>query len=240
MSGRFFLIPKDTMTIRHISCDLWGTLMISNRIFSEQRAVYLQNCYFKDQTVPQVSTAIQEIGDRADTINMNIGTSIPAEDLYRELFRNFGVSSDRERLEEVMLHIEDLFLEYPPHLINSYVLEDLRYCLGCVSLSIGSNTAFIKGQTLLKTFNQYGLDDIFSFCVFSDEIGCSKPHKDFFASIYARLNPNITKRQVAHIGDSERADLLGAKAFGFHSLVVDLKKDRLANVCNTLLTAPTR
>ena len=228
------------MTIRHLSCDLWGTLLLANKEFSEQRAAYLQNHYFKNQTVTQVSRAIQEIGVRADTINMNVGISIQAEELYGELFRFFGIPSDRKMLEGIIELVEEIFLQYPPHLINVHLLEDLRYCLGHVSLSIGSNTAFIKGRTLVKSFQQYGIDDLFSFYVFSDEIGCSKPHKDFFASIYTNLDPNITIRQVAHIGDSERADLLGATAFGFQSAVVDLKKDRLSSVCNTLLTAPIR
>jgi putative hydrolase of the HAD superfamily len=229
------------MTLRHISCDLWGTLIISNKLFSSQRASHLQHNYFRSQTVQDIAEKIQEIGERADATNMQTGVSIPAEILYGELFDAFGVPYDTSTMSEVLGHAEELFLQYPPQLINEHILQDLHDCRKHVTLSIGSNTAFIKGESLVKVLKLLGIDRVFNFYVFSDEIGYSKPDQNFFEKIHGYLAPRqIEKQQVAHIGDNARADYHGAAAFGYRAAQVNFKINRLLDVCNILLTAPIK
>jgi putative hydrolase of the HAD superfamily len=229
------------MTLRHISCDLWGTLIVANKLFSEQRASYLQNEFLQNQTIQEITEKIQEIGEWADIINMETGVSIPAEELYNRLFASYSIPFDNGARGQVLSFVEDLFLEYPPQLINDYILEDLHGLQQDVTLSIGSNTAFIKGRTLVKTLKLIGFDGIFNFHVFSDEIGYSKPDTNFFEGIQYHLAPlQIEKQQVAHIGDNALADFHGATAFGYMAAQVNLKTNRLKDVCNIMLTAPIK
>ena len=84
-------------------------------------------------------------------------------------------------------------------------------------MSILSNTGFIKGYTLRKIITDYELEQYFSFQIYSDEVGFSKPNYKTFQLVYDQINSSkkITKKEVLHIGDNSVADYDGAIKFGF-------------------------
>jgi putative hydrolase of the HAD superfamily len=66
---------------------------------------------------------------------------------------------------------------------------------------------------------QLGIDSYFSFKLFSDEIGYSKPNPLAYKTMYQNvlsLKPTIEKHQILHVGDNPIADLQGAENFGIN------------------------
>jgi putative hydrolase of the HAD superfamily len=94
------------------------------------------------------------------------------------------------------------------------------------TLSILSNTAFIKGSTLRKLMLYYEFENYFSFQIYSDEAGFSKPNKEIFQLVYNEIKhlKSFKKKEVLHIGDNKIADYNGAIGFGFDSLLIKFRK----------------
>jgi len=69
---------------------------------------------------------------------------------------------------------------------------------------------------LLSNGNSYparcGLDDMFSFIVFSQDIGFDKPHPRFYEIAVEKAG--CLKKEILHIGDSLENDVFGAKECG--------------------------
>ena len=147
--------------------------MVSNKIFSKLRLDFLKKEFFQNISIEELSIQIETIGDESDTINMKEGISIPSEVMYQRLFSKFDVDITTTQAEKIYNDLEVLFLDNPP--ISIYDLDQLKRSLKALrnngyTTNISSNTAFIKGRTLKKIFNDYDLLDYFDFLIFSDEI----------------------------------------------------------------------
>ena len=144
--------------IKHISLDFWNTLMFSNKIFSKLRLDFLKKEFFKNISIDELSFQIETIGDEFDTINMKEGISITSEVMYQRLFSKFDIDITTTQAEKIYNDLEVLFLDNPP--ISIYDLDELKRSLKALrnngyTTNISSNTAFIKGRTLKKIFNDY-------------------------------------------------------------------------------------
>ena len=108
-------------------------------------------------------------------------------------------------------------LIYPNiHLLFNEIVEQEK------TISLLSNTGFIKGFTLRKLMIHYELDNYFSFQIYSDETGFSKPNSKMFKLVYDQIcsNNTIQKQEILHIGDNSIADYNGAIKFGFDALLI--------------------
>ena len=192
--------------IKHISIDFWNTLMVSNKIFSKLRLGFLKKEFFQNISIEELNIQIETIGDESDLINMKEGISIPSEVMYQRLFSKFGLEITTTQAEKIYNDLEVLFLDNPP--ISIYDLDELKRSLKALrnngyTINISSNTAFIKGRTLKKIFNDYDLLDYFDFLIFSDEINSSKPSSNFFKELERKCkNLNVSKNSILHLGDS--------------------------------------
>ena len=68
-----------------------------------------------------------------------------------------------------------------------------------------------------------GLDRFFSGYFISEEIGYSKPSREFFLTAFAKI-PNFDPDLAIVVGDSLRSDILGAKNAGVKSCLYNPKK----------------
>ena len=78
------------------------------------------------------------------------------------------------------------------------------------------NTAFTKSDFLKKLLVQLEIDEYFSFKLFSDEMGYSKPNIKVYETMYQevqKIRP-LSKDKILHVGDNPFADLQGAINFG--------------------------
>ncbi|MDR1896335.1 MAG: HAD family hydrolase [Prevotellaceae bacterium] len=209
--------------IRHISFDLWLTLIKSNPLFKKRRAELIADTYNpKGLNISQIEILIKRKDKIFDRYNEMKGTKIPAKEMYLNILTDLGsvprnVAADHA--ERLTRQANELFIEYPPLLLN----DNIPHILNQLNsenkiLNIGSNTGFVEGQTLRKALMKLNVFHLFSFCVFSDEVKTSKPSPLFFQQIYDNIH--VSKNQVLHIGDNPKTDYRGAVRFGFDALLI--------------------
>jgi putative hydrolase of the HAD superfamily len=172
--------------------------------------------------------------ERLDEVLKKYGVDLPKENLvkiYRDIHKEFDrrwteeyrTMSTTEVLEMILAKIgvkisltdfdilvdtfQEAILTDPPDMMegSKEAIERLskKYKLGIIS-----DTGFSPGKVLRKILESNGVLDYFSVLIFSDEFGRSKPHSDTF--FYAASALGVYSSELAHIGDNERTDILGA------------------------------
>ncbi len=124
--------------------------------------------------------------------------------------------------ELVRLH-EDMELRVRPDLVPG-VAEALRTLSQRLTLVVVSDAIFSPGRALRELLAGYGLRDLFSAFVFSDELGCSKPAPGMFRRAAELVGYRLD--EVVHIGDREHNDIAGAKEAGTRAVLLTAAVDR--------------
>ncbi len=124
--------------------------------------------------------------------------------------------------ELVRLH-EEMELRVRPDLAPG-VAEALRALAGRYTLAVVSDAIFTPGRALRELLAGYGLRDLFSAFVFSDELGCSKPAPEMFRRA-AELT-GCRPEEMVHVGDREHNDVTGARNAGCRAVLVTAVVDR--------------
>ena len=168
-------------SFRHFSFDLWMTLIRSNPEFKIQRSIYFfEKLNSKKKSIEVINKIFRQVDLLCNSINEKTGKNIDSDEMYLAVLYliNDGADSfkdiDFSQLYEEMI---GLTLNYHPVFYSHEtleVLQTMRETEG-VSLSISSNTAFIKGATLREVLLNLGIGDFFDFQLYSDEINYSKP-----------------------------------------------------------------
>ena len=213
--------------IRHISFDLWLTLIKSNPLFKEKRAEFLaENFNPKGFSVPEVKNIVSSLDKACDRLNEKSGTKKKAVFMYRSVLKRLGLKTDIRDIKTyidfdlVVKRINQLFFEYPPVLLNDSITNTLAYLkIEGYSLNISSNTGFIEGPFLRQFLFTSEIGKYFDFSVFSDEINASKPSKRFFECVHKSTSKK--KSEILHIGDNYNADFLGASQYGFKAFLIE-------------------
>ena len=113
----------------------------------------------------------------------------------------------------------------------------LHYKLGIIS-----DTIHTTGRGLRYLLQRQGLLRYFSYMLFSDEIGASKPEARVFRQ--AALGLGAGPGQIVHVGDRESNDVIGPLSIGMNAILFTGVKDRgsastRANaVCRTYAALP--
>jgi len=224
--------------IKHISLDLWNTLLISNPNFSIERVKYFSNNFLRNIKKDLISKEIEDIGIESDLINMSEGISIPSEKMYSKLLSKHNIILDEGQLKKIYSDLELIFLKNLPSVM--YKKDVLKKCFENLlskdySLNISSNTAYIKGKTLINVLEKFELKQYFKFFIFSDEINYSKPSINFFEKLLKNCEKQkINKENIIHIGDSIEADIKGANQCEIKSHYVDKKQRKLVDFLSSL------
>lgn len=209
--------------ITNISFDLWLTLIRSHPQFKAKRAEMIADTYNpKGYSAEQIDVLIRNMDKIFDRFNESSGKKISADKMYLKILCELCDNEDSLTLadgKKVEQAANDLFIEYTPQLLNQNTPQILEYLKdnGRV-LNLSSNTGFIEGNTLSVVLRKLDLSKYFSFFVFSDEIGVSKPSPLFFQEVYGKAN--VPKSQILHIGDNAKTDYQGAIDFGFQALLI--------------------
>lgn len=88
------------------------------------------------------------------------------------------------------------------------------------SLIIISDTGFEPGTELKKILLKHDLLKYFTYLIFSDEVGFSKPDTKAFQLAQEKSFDNTCHfNNMIHIGDREDKDVLGAKSAGMQSIL---------------------
>ena len=215
--------------IRHYSFDLWLTLIKSNPLFKQQRSrIFHQEYNALNKSLEEVEHIFRQVDVMCNNINETTGGNIDAEEMYLMVIslvnENKFVLGDID-INALYLRMETLLFEFLPLIYSDNTAEVLTYVKGkpdCTT-NILSNTGFIKGGTLRKVLEQLNIAQYFDFQLYSDEVGLSKPNKEFFRlllSQIAAIRP-IELNQIIHIGDNIKTDIHGAENMDIRSLQVN-------------------
>jgi putative hydrolase of the HAD superfamily len=222
---------------KHFSFDLWLTLIKSNPNFKKQRAKYFFNHFnFENNTIDFVEKVILKVDLLCNSINEKSGKQIPVEEMYKMIMDLMNPGSKNHNpidVDKIYSDLESLFFEMHPDLYDENTL-DVLYSLKAKgnSISILSNTAFIHGKSLRKLFEILKLNELFSFELFSDEMGYSKPSPVVFEYLIKKTHQlyNNNKVDIIHIGDNLNADVYGARAVGLNSFQINSNSSTIKSV----------
>ena len=130
--------------------------------------------------------------------------------------REAQTAAEREEFETVVTAMEDALRLAPPELLPGVqeTIPDLAvqgYRLGIIS-----DTSLTPGRVLKDFLKEDGLLDCFSTFTFSDETGFPKPDPRMFEVTLTGLGARPA--EAAHIGDTPRTDIAGARALGMTTI----------------------
>lgn len=207
--------------IRHLSFDVWNTLIEGSRSFQPVRSALVAEIFDIEPTIAK--HLYTETKSHFDALAEREGRAHSCDEVYDELIRRViqyrdgsdDLYGERERLRR---GTEELFRTYPPTVLPT-TIETLQtlHAIG-YTISIGSNTNFISGTLLSEILDRW---IPFEFKVFSDLCGYSKPHREFFNLVLdgARATKTVdrpagradlARSEILHIGDNMICDGQGA------------------------------
>jgi putative hydrolase of the HAD superfamily len=228
---------------QHYSFDLWLTLIRSNPSFKQQRTAFFHQHYnIRQKTIDNVAAVFRQVDLMCNAINEKTGKNIDADEMYLMVIHliNDGLfplqEIDLNKLEQQM---ENLLFAHLPFVYCSKTAKTLEQICqsGKSTISILSNTGFIRGKTLRKVLKQLKLDIYLNFQLYSDEAGLSKPNLEFFKLMLKEIEilkkpAEIDPDKIIHIGDNEIADVKGASAAGIQSMLINSNKQCISNLFN--------
>lgn len=226
---------------KHYSFDLWLTLIKSNPEFKKQRALLFYNQYNPNhKTIDEVIQIFRQVDVMCNTINEKTGKNIDTDEMYLMVIialNNYNPNIAVVNTNHLYNQVEKILFNYLPTIYcnNTFnALAQLQQITGA-PFNLLSNTAFIKGKSLKIILNQLNIAQFFSFQIYSNEVGISKPNPKIFKLMYLQakqLQPqtNLLPSQCIHIGDNVNADILGAKQIGLHTLQINTNNLTILNL----------
>lgn len=228
--------------IKHISFDLWGTLITSNPNYRDRRNKLLEEIFHVDLLPDELrrgKVMVDEISeltgrqlDYPQTVTLMLGLNTKWIDRER-----FLKNVELFRKENTLLVREDNPLFISPQI--PFLLNTLKQCK--ISMSILSNTSIIPGSMLRDTLKILEIHDLFSFMIFSDEVGYAKPNK----TVYRMLFENVIYKsnEIFHVGDNPYSDSGAGIVSSFIiternpiinllKLIQEQKENEISNLCS--------
>ncbi|AXY77758.1 HAD family hydrolase [Paraflavitalea soli] len=224
---------------KHISFDLWLTLIRSNKDFKKEKAKLFCS-YFKISHVDAdaVVKVFRQTDQLVNRINETVGKNVDSLEMYMIALDKLGVDMSGllpPHLEEYYTLSEQLFFQYPAQPLHEEIvpllaaLKDRGH-----TINITSNTGYIKGRTLRRLMEDTGIARYMDFQVYSDEVSASKPSPIIFEHMYRQakeLYPaGLSKQHIVHIGDNSLTDVGGAKDFGINAFLINDQSMTLKNI----------
>lgn len=211
---------------RHISFDLWLTLIKSHPEFKKKRNLLFKEYFKVDKPIDEIAGIIRKFDVLTNAINEKVGRNFDTYEIYYLMIDAMGVNIndfDSNALDEFYAETENLLMKYKPVLLSENIPQLLSSLeKEGITTNILSNTAFIKGTSLRKVLAHYGLDTVFSFQAYSDETGYSKPSAAMYQYAYDNILKikQIEKVNILHVGDNILSDYEGAMKFGFNAYLI--------------------
>lgn len=226
---------------QHYSFDLWLTLIRSNPAFKPERAQHFHRYFnFKRKPLEEIVKVFRQVDTMCNSINERTGGNITAEEMYLMVISQINDHSiDLKEIDVTALYqaMEDLLMAYPPMMYcddTLGVLHQLKRERATITLL--SNTGFIKGPTLRKVLRGLGLDACLDHQFYSDEEGMSKPNQVFYQRMIDQAmsyhGRNMQLNRIVHVGDNPYADIAGANATGIHSLQINSNELTIKTLLN--------
>lgn len=227
---------------KHYSFDLWMTLIKSNPVFKSERAkLFHKNFNAGKKSLEEVTAIFRQVDLMCNAINEKTGKNIDADEMNLmviAMMNDFSAAFADVDLDELYTDTEKLLFNYMPMVYSDETITALNSLKqNNTSFNIASNTAFIKGCSLKRVLAHLELESFFDFQLYSDEIGVSKPNKEFFELVLNQVNNIYLKNQISlkdivHIGDNPKADIEGAQSVGINSILINSNSTTILSLLN--------
>lgn len=221
------------MKIRAVTFDLWLTLIWDtaelNEYWKLRRLVNFHRLVKKragsrpDQsaiTFESVRLAIEEAGTRAEAIYKE-GRDISPQERGRMIFDILGLKLPEDEAPSVyeqagrILSRSGYFSKYPHFNPEAKpTLESLKKMNPGLKVGLISNAARSK-VTYHRMLQSFGIAKYFDTMTISCEVGFLKPRREIFEVTLDALS--VEPAETLHIGDSFRADVVGATSIGMNA-----------------------
>lgn len=186
--------------IKHISFDVWNTLITPNKEFGKVRNEAIARHF--GVTVDEAKVAYKQCKTFLDNTAELVGFGMSVHNNWRLLEKTLGKSGTD--LRRVIAECNVLFSVYQPS-FNDELKEELKNLKEQgYELSIKSNTNFITGTLLAEEF--FSNLDVFKFQHYSDLEECAKPSAKFFGLTENNLKYDTHPEHILHIGDNRITD----------------------------------
>ena len=215
---------------KHYSFDLWLTLIKSNPGFKIERTKIFHERYNPfSKSIEEVGLVFRQVDLMCNSINEKTGKNIDSDEMYLMVINIISnYKSDFSNVDTGLIYkdMEQLLFKYMPIIYADETISTLLHLKeqrGC-TISLLSNTGFIKGATLRTILKELGLYNLFDFQIYSDEVGLSKPNSNLFNLMLNRifqLNDAYTLQDVLHVGDNFVADIKGAENVGIQGFLIN-------------------
>ncbi|MBN1542602.1 HAD family hydrolase [candidate division KSB1 bacterium] len=222
--------------IKAVTFDLWDTVLIDDSDEAKRKQAgrpskAVERRQWVERFVAAKGGVSREVVDRVyDTADAafrkvwhDSHVTWSVQERLQILLKGLGRElPEAEMAELVRLH-EEMELEFRPDFVPG-VHEALRELKKTHRLGVISDAIFSPGRVLRQLLADEGLADLFDVFIFSDEMGFSKPHPEVYAAACRALD--CEPAEIAHIGDREHNDILGAKKAGFATVLCLAVLDR--------------
>jgi putative hydrolase of the HAD superfamily len=213
---------------KHYSFDLWLTLIKSNPAFKKERAKIFHARYNPlKKSFAEVVTIFRNVDLMCNSINERTGKNIDADEMYLmviSILNDYNPAFAAVDTEELYLEMEALLFNYMPDIYCGNTANLLGSLKESSTVSLLSNTGFIRGRTLRKVLKALELDQYLDFQLYSDEVRLSKPNKAFFQLMLDQIDRQqhvgLELDEIVHVGDNPIADIHGANQLGIHSVLI--------------------
>jgi FMN phosphatase YigB (HAD superfamily) len=216
--------------IKHYSFDFWNTIAFSNPKFKEKRAEYISNMLNNEVSIISINAAFQKIGQEYNQHQESGKKVISPYDLLEKVIIELTPSISHLNLKDLKSELDSIFIEYPPFVDKRFINLLESILASGKTCSLTSNTAFISGHTIKLFLDNVGLLNKFSFCIFSNEVGCAKPNSGIYQLLLLKVknfHSNLEVSEIIHIGDNKVTDYNGATHFGLRSFLFYTDINRL-------------
>lgn len=215
--------------IKAITFDLWDTVFIDDTDEPKRKAAgkptkAIERRELVKQFVDKHQLISQEIVDAAYNAqdaafrkawhDQHITWSV--KERLEIVLKGLNVTLPENELTELVKLHEEMELEFRPNFVPG-VHEAIKSLSEKYKLGVISDAIFSPGRSLRKLLEGEGLLQYFSTFIFSDEVGCSKPHECVFNA--AKEGLGVEFSEIVHIGDREHNDILGPEKMGMKSIL---------------------
>ncbi len=212
------------MPIRAVTFDFWGTLYDEVGDSSSRRKDFRYRhvlTFFAmlgiEPDQDRLRAILAETYNHAMTLWREQHRTMDRTELGAHIGRQIGYDLDDKAAEALGEALAMAGVQAPPALRVgvSGVLERLR---GRYRIGLISDTCLTLGCALREVLRADQVFDYFDHLTFSDETGTAKPEMRQF--LYTCHMLGAAPEETVHIGDLEETDIAGARAAGFHAVLL--------------------
>lgn len=228
------------MDIKHISFDLWNTIIRSNPNYtSAANEVWMEHLGIKnllggdDPEIYSIflNSMIMTCNSYYNTISEVTGKHNTFKERLIYLYTATGIIPTVDfintKSKSIYNSLEQVFLDNPSSLFDENTMDVLLELRDRgITTNIVSNVGFIKSQTLNKNLEILGVEDLFNFKIYTDQF----PIHNIFQGVINKSG--YTPDKIIHVG-SDRLTNIKCEDVGIDFLQINLGEHyNITNILN--------